>query len=99
MFVLGNLVSATATILDFVLQALILILLVNAVLSWVRTDPSNPIVSFLDRVSDLVCDPIRRLFPTVLSGLDFAPFIAMLALWFIRMFVVQSLHDLAERMG
>ena len=39
---------------------------------------------FLDRVSDLVCDPIRRLFPTAFSGIDFAPFIAMLAIWFLQ---------------
>ncbi len=99
MFIFGNLVSAIAVLLDFAIRALMLVLLVNAVMSWVRPDPANPIVRFLERVSDLVCDPIRRAFPTVLSGLDFAPFIAMLALWFVSMFVVQSLHDLAARMG
>jgi uncharacterized protein YggT (Ycf19 family) len=31
--------------------------------------------------------------------MDFAPFIAMLALWFIRMFLVGTLRDLAIRMG
>jgi uncharacterized protein YggT (Ycf19 family) len=47
---------------------------------------------------DAVCDPIRRLFPTVLGGIDFAPFIAMLAIWFIQLFAVRSLHDIAIRM-
>jgi YggT family protein len=74
------------------------IIFINALLSWVRPDPHNPIVMFLDRVSDLICDPIRRLFPTAVSGIDFAPFIAMLALWFIKMFLVQTLHDVAVRM-
>lgn len=99
MFVVGNLLSAIASILDIVLQLLMLILFVNAVLSWLRPDPSNPIVAFLDRVSDVVCDPLRRLFPTVLGGIDFAPFLALLALWFTRMFVVQTLRDIAIRMG
>jgi uncharacterized protein YggT (Ycf19 family) len=55
---------------------------------------------FLDRVSDVVCNPVRRLFPTVFSGLDFAPFIVLLVLQFLgRMFLVQSLHGLALRMG
>jgi YggT family protein len=98
MFVIGNLVGAIATILDLVLQALLIIILINAILSWVRPDPSNPIVMFLERVSDAVCDPIRRLFPTVLGGIDFAPFIAMLAIWFIQLFAVRSLHDIAIRM-
>jgi len=99
MFVLGNLIGAVATVLDVVLNALGIVLIVNALLSWVRPDPSNPIVRFLDQVSDAVCDPIRRLLPTVVAGLDLAPMIAILAIWFIRMFVVSSLHELAFRVG
>jgi YggT family protein len=98
MFVIGNLIEAIAVVLDVVLQALLLIVLINALLSWVRPDPSNPIVMFLERVSDLVCDPIRRLLPTNISGIDFAPFLAMLAIWFVRMFLVGTLRDLAARM-
>ena len=59
MFVLGNLIGAVATVLDVVLNALGIILIVNALLSWVRPDPSNPIVRFLDQVSDAVLDAIN----------------------------------------
>lgn len=99
MFVVGNFLGAVAGVLDIVLQALLVVILVNAVLSWVRPDPANPIVMFLDRVSDFVCDPIRRLFPTAFGGMDFAPFIAMLAIWFVQQFLVGSLRGLALRMG
>ncbi len=99
MFVIGNFVGAIAAVLDVVLHALLIVILINALLSWVRPDPGNPIVVFLERVSNFVCDPVRRLFPTAVSGMDFAPFIAMLALWFIRMFLVGTLRDLAIRMG
>ena len=45
MFVIGNLLDALASMLDVVLQTLLLIvILVNALLSWVRPDPGNPIV-------------------------------------------------------
>ena len=57
MFVVGNFLGAVAGLLDIVLQALLIVILVNAVLSWVRPDPSNPIVMFLDRVSDCVGNP------------------------------------------
>jgi len=67
MFVLGNLIGAVATVLDVLLNVLGIVLIVNALLSWVRPDPSNPIVRFLDQVSDAVCDPIRRLLPTVVG--------------------------------
>jgi YggT family protein len=99
MFVIGNLLRAIAAILDIVINGLLIVVLVNALLSWVRPDPSNPIVQFLERISDLVCAPIRRLFPTALGGIDFAPFIAMLALLFVKMFVVDSLRGLAFRIG
>ncbi|OGF03912.1 MAG: hypothetical protein A2W00_00370 [Candidatus Eisenbacteria bacterium RBG_16_71_46] len=99
MFVIGNLLQAIAGVLEIVLQLLLIIILVNAVLSWVRPDPSNPIVMFLDRVSDFVCDPIRRLFPTSMGGIDFAPFIAMLLIYFTQRFLVATLQDMALRLG
>jgi YggT family protein len=99
MFVIGNLLEAVAAVLNVVLQLLLLVIFVNALLSWVRPDPSNPIVMTLDRISDLICNPIRRIFPTMVSGIDFAPFIAMLAIWLVQMFLVGTLRDVALRMG
>jgi YggT family protein len=99
MFVLGNLIGAVATVLDVVLNALGIILIVNALLSWVRPDPSNPIVRFLDQVSDAVCDPIRRLLPTVVGGLDLAPMIALGVIWILQTVIVKSLQELAYRVG
>jgi YggT family protein len=99
MFVIGNLMEALAAVINFVLQLLLLVIFVNALLSWVRPDPSNPIVMTLERISDAVCNPIRRLFPTVVSGIDLAPFIAMLLIWLIQMFLVNTLRDMALRMG
>jgi len=98
MFVLGNLLEALAAVINVVLNLLMLVIFVNALLSWVRPDPANPIVQLLERISDLICNPIRRLFPTIISGLDLAPFIAMLGLWLVQMFVVKTLQDMALRM-
>jgi YggT family protein len=99
MFVFGNLLEALAAVINVVLQLLLFVIFVNALLSWVRPDPSNPIVMMLERISDAVCNPVRRLFPTIVSGLDLAPFIAMLVIWLAQMFVVNTLRDLALRMG
>jgi YggT family protein len=100
MFVIGNLLNALAWVLEILFQTLSIILIVNAVLSWIRPDPSNPVVSLLDRISDAVCSPVRRLFPTVYSGIDFAPFIMLLAIQGIGMlFIVQTLRGIAIRMG
>ena len=99
MFVVGNLLSALAGVLDIVLQLLMIIILINALLSWVRPDPSNPIVMFLDRVSSLICDPIRRIIPTNVGGIDFAPFVALLLIFFLQRFLVATLQEMAIRLG
>jgi YggT family protein len=80
--------GALARLLDVLLGGLMLVILINALLSWIQPKPSNPVVDFLDRVSDFVCDPIRKLFPTIVGGFDLAPLIAMLALGFLKDFLV-----------
>ncbi len=94
----GNFFAAIAMVLGIVLDALMWIVLINALLSWVRPDPANPIVLFLGRVSDIICNPIRRLFPTVVSGLDLAPMIAMLAIIFLRRWLVPELAGYGSHM-
>lgn len=99
MFVVGSFLGAVAWLVGMLFDALMLVILVNALLSWFRLDPSNPLLQLLDRVSDFVCNPIRRLFPTVVSGVDLAPMLAMVALMFLRMWIVPTLYGLAARMG
>lgn len=99
MFVVGNLLSALAGVLDIVLQLLMIVILINALLSWVRPDPSNAIVQILERISGLVCGPIRRIIPTNLGGIDFAPFVALLLIFFLQRFLVATLQEMAIRMG
>jgi YggT family protein len=98
-FVFGNVLGAVAWLVDLVFNVLMLVILVNALLSWFRFDTSHPAVVMLDRISDAVCNPIRRMFPTVTSGIDFAPMIAMVALIFLQRIIVPSLQTMAARMG
>lgn len=99
MFVFGNFLGAVAWLVGMLFDALMIVILVNALLSWFRLDPSNPLLQLLDRVSDVVCNPIRRLLPTVVSGVDLAPMLAMVALMFLRMWIVPTLYGIAARMG
>ena len=99
MFIVGHFLDAIAMVLDVLLNVLLLVILVNALLSWVRPDPHHPIVQLLGRISDAVCDPLRRLIPTTIGGIDFAPFIVMLAILFVQRFLIASLRDVALRLG
>ena len=98
MFVLGNLLNAIAWVLDNVITLYLFIIVIHALLSWVRPDPFNPIVRILAMLSDFILDPIRRLIPMHSLGIDLSPIVAVLFLYFTKLFVVQTLHDLANRM-
>jgi len=95
MFVIGNLIAALARVIEVVLTIYTWIIIAQAVLSWVNPDPYNPIVRFLYRVTEPVLAPIRRLLPTRGMGIDFSPLIAILAIYFLQMFLVKTMVQLA----
>ena len=98
MFILGNLLSATAQILSIVLQLYMWIIIIRAVLSWVNPDPYNPIVQFLYSITEPVLLRVRQLIPMSGIGIDFSPIIVLLAIIFLQSFLVQSLGALALRL-
>ena len=97
MFILSNLLVSLAQVLDIAMSVFYWMILIRALLSWVSPDPFNPIVVFLQRATDPVLDPIRRLMPAM--PIDISPILAFLAIMFLRSFLVQTLHDLAYRIG
>ena len=88
---IGNFFAALSVVLGLVLQGLLLVILINALLSWIHPKPDNPAVQFLETVSDFLCNPIRKLFPTVFGGFDLAPMIVMLVLIFLQRWLVPTL--------
>ena len=98
MFVVGNVLLGIATVLDYALSLYMWVIIARALISWVNPDPWNPIVQFLDRVTEPVLSPIRRRLSWRM-GIDLSPLIAIVAISFMQIAVVQSLKDLAMRMN
>lgn len=98
MFVAQNLLVALARILDIALSVYMWILIIRVILSWVNPDPYNPIVRALYSVTDPVLSWLRRRFPLMAGTIDFSPMVVILAIYFIRLFIVKTLYDLAMRM-
>lgn len=96
MFILGNLLSALATVVDLILNLYMWIVIARAVISWVNADPYNPIVRFLYGATEPVLVAIRRRLPLYFGGIDFSPILVILAIIFLRQFVVASLFGLAR---
>ncbi|HBF42145.1 MAG TPA: hypothetical protein DDW42_00670 [Desulfobacteraceae bacterium] len=98
MFVIGNFLAAVARIIDIGLTLYMWIIIARAVISWVNPDPYNAIVRFLTSVTEPVLYPIRRRLPS-LGGMDFSPILVILVIIFVQSFLVQSLIQLAARLG
>ncbi len=100
MFVLANFINALATLIDFVLGAFSWIVVARAIISWVNPDPYNPIVKFLREVTDPLLYRIRRFVPfSAAGGIDFSPMILIVAILFLRSFLVPTLQRIALSLG
>jgi YggT family protein len=98
MFVMGNILLGFATVLDYALTFYTWIIIARALISWVNPDPWNPIVQFLDRVTEPVLSPIRRRIGWRM-GVDLSPLVAIVVITFLQIAVVQSLKDWALQMN
>jgi len=99
MFIIGNLLTAVATLLHLVIFFLYLVLIFQAVISWVNPDPYNSIVRTLHAVTEPILGRIRAKVPWLVSGgIDFTPLVALLALLFVDQFLVSTLRELGQRL-
>lgn len=78
-------------LIDFVFTFLSFAIIARALVSWVITDPYNPIVYWLDRITAPIMEPLRRVIPPI-GMMDVTPIVALLILQFaqvlIRNFVI-----------
>ncbi len=95
MFIFGNLLSATALVLDIALNLYMWVIIIRALLSWVNPDPYNPIVQFLYSITEPVLHRVRQWVPMGGIGMDFSPIIVILAIYFLREFLVKSIAMMA----
>ncbi|MCD4755781.1 MAG: YggT family protein [Deltaproteobacteria bacterium] len=95
MFILSNFIGSLATVVDIVLNLYMWILIARAILSWVNPDPYNPIVKFLYNITEPLMYRVRRMLPLQFGGIDLTPMVLIIAIIFLRSFVVQTLRQLA----
>ena len=96
MYIIGYFLSAIATVLNSVLWLYMWLMVIQAVLSWINPDPYNPIVRFIHKVTEPVLYQVRTRIPVVFGGIDLSPMIIILAIVFLRSFLVKSLARLAQ---
>jgi len=97
MFVFSNFLSTIAQILDIVLNIYMWVIIISALISWVNPDPYNPIVKFLYQATEPVLYRVRKVIPRM-GGFDLSPVIVVLAIIFIKSFIVGTLLEVALKM-
>lgn len=95
---LGNLTMAVATVLDMAINLMFLVLLARVVLSWIQPDFGHPVSQTVFALTEPLLLPIRRGLRRVAgyTQIDVSPIIAFFGLVFLRMFLVQTLVELAQ---
>lgn len=99
MIILANTMSAVAMILGSLLSLYFWIVIIAAVLTWVRPDPYNPIVRTLRALTEPVFYRVRKWLPfTYSSGMDFSPVVVLLCIELFNRIVIASLAQYALTM-
>ena len=98
MFVAGDFIIGAAVVIDKLLSAYMLVVIVRALLSWVRPDPYNPVVRFINGLVDPVAYRISRVIPTRIGMVDISPIILIALIWFAQAFLVRVIMDVGARL-
>jgi YggT family protein len=79
-------------ILTILCQVIATIIFVRAILSWFATSPNSQVLLFLDRITEPILAPLRRIVPR-LGMVDITPMIAII----ILLLISSLLSQLTER--
>jgi YggT family protein len=79
-----------ATLLIYALYALIILVLVRVVFSYISPYPNNAVYKFVYQVTEPILGWVRRKLPPV-SGIDLSPLVVTVAAYF----VIAALRNLA----
>ncbi|HKJ69315.1 MAG TPA: YggT family protein [bacterium] len=100
MFIIGNLLIAIAKILEIAINVYYWLLIIRVILSWIPVNRNHQLIILLENLTDPVLNLVKRYIPIFRShrsmGFDFTPLVVLVALYFIDIFLVQSLFDLGN---
>lgn len=82
---LGGIVHSLLTVYTWVV-------IIGALLTWVRPDPYNPIVQIIYRLTEPAYRAVRKMMPTVFNGLDLAPIILIVLLNVLDVILVNIIN-------
>ncbi len=83
--------NAIGNILSGVITIYCLVIFISAILHIARADPYSQLMDILNRLTYPAYNLVKKIVKTEFNGLEFAPFILILILQFIKLTLVQLL--------
>lgn len=98
MILLANLINGIATILHYILNLFIWVILIRVILSWIQVPSLYQLRVIFYQLTEPVLRPIRRIVPPYrFGGLDISPIIAFILILFIDTVFIRSLSLYAQQ--
>ena len=88
---LGMLLIKLLSLVSWLLTLYVWIVIIRAVLSWVRPDPYSPIVRFINGLVDPVTYQISKIIPTRVGMVDLSPLILIVVIQLIQSYLIPIL--------
>ncbi len=92
---MGDIFAGLVGILHNLIFVYIWVVIIAALLSWVRPDPHNPIVQILYRVTEPAYALVRRYIPSVFNGIDLSPLIIIVGLQIVDVILLSIIKSVA----
>ena len=90
---LGAVVWALPALVSLIINIFLFAVLIRVILSWVNPDPYHPVAGLLDKLTEPVMGPARRMLPPI-GGLDLSPVLVMVGLVLLEMLLIPPLNTL-----
>jgi len=90
--------SVAINVISALCRAYAFLILVRVVLSWVNSSPyrrlDHPLIRLLDRLTEPVLAPLRRIVPPIGGAIDASPIVALILIELMRVLIVSLLHSI-----
>jgi len=70
------------------------VIIIAALLTWVKPDPYNPVVQLLYRLTQPAYSLVRRYIPTMFNGIDLTPLVIIVALQVVQVLITTAIRAL-----
>lgn len=94
MTLLMELLVGLLLILNNLILLYMWVIIIAAVLTWVRPDPYNPVVQLLYRLTQPAYALVRRFMPTTFNGIDLSPLIIIIFLQVVQVLITALIRSL-----